>query len=139
MAGRPRSTIATSSGYSRPANRPSSPSRASSTVKPAASRRLLSDSRSTASSSTRRIRMASPPPRRSAHRATRGIDAHRPHLSRIVEEPQHVDRAGTVLLGLRLHHTRVILLLDALDGLLHGELGRRGALGQEDRKSTRLN
>src|SRR2546429_5377619 len=87
--GNPRSMIATSSGYSRPANRPSSPSCATSTVKPASISRVLSVSRNAASSSTTSARMplASADPDLQNH-AARRIDTHRPDASGIVERSE---------------------------------------------------
>src|SRR4029077_19529991 len=118
--------IATSSGYSWPANRPSLPSRATSTVNPASARRAWSVSRSVASSSTTRTRMPDlPSARASADRAAHRVDAHRPDSPGIVEEPQHVHGARAVALGFSLDHARPKALLDHLDRLIHGQRGLR--------------
>src|SRR5262249_47941470 len=124
--GSPRSTIATSSGYSSPANTPSSPSRATSTVKPAVSRRAFSPSRKAASSSTTRMRMLAPhvtkrvPPAVLPHGAARGVDVHDPDLAGIIQKPQDIYRAAVVTLRLGLDYAGAVLLLDQPDRLVHG-------------------
>src|SRR5690554_6657131 len=118
--GRPRSMTTISSGYSRPANRPSSPSRATSTVKPASPRRACRLSRSDASSSTTSARMPLPGTLLSLHRAAGGVDAYRPHLARIVQQPQHIERAARVLLRLGPHDAGVVTVFDHPDRLVHG-------------------
>src|ERR1700740_3529783 len=117
--GRPRSMIATSSGYSVPANSPSSPSRATSTVKPAVVRRALSVSRNAASSSTTSTRM---PPLYAApllHRAALGVHTHGPYPTGVAQKPQHVNRAAAVFLSLCLDDARAEALLHHHDGLVH--------------------
>src|SRR4029077_535484 len=103
-----------------PANRPSSPSRATSTVKPAWPRRACKLSRSDASSSTTSARMPLPGTPLSLHGAAGGVDAYRPHLARVVQQTQYVQRTALVLLRLRLHHACVVALFDHPDRLVHG-------------------
>src|SRR5437899_10510184 len=132
--GNPRSMIATSSGYSRPANRPSSPSCATSTVKPASISRVLIASRNAASSSTTSARMplASADPDLQNH-AARRIDTHRPDVSGIVEESQNVDRATVLVLRLCAHDSCLEPLLDHLHRLIHRDAG----LGEPDNPCPR--
>src|SRR5204862_4405261 len=110
--GSPRSTMATSSGYSSPANNPSLPSRATSTVKPAAARRSFSESRSVASSSTTSTRM---PPlflARLLNHPVPGVHPDGSHLARVAEKAQHVDRPAVLFFRLGLDHPAVNAPLD---------------------------
>src|SRR5579862_6694560 len=122
--GSPRSTMATSSGYSRAANNPSSPSRATSTVKPASASRSLSESRNAASSSTTSTRM---PVLSSGllDRAIGRIDTHRPDLAGRIEQAQHVAAAAAVAVRLGLDHARVKALLNHFYRLVHGDRSTR--------------
>src|SRR5262245_29515386 len=110
--GSPRSTMARSIGYSLAAYRPSSPSAAVSTVKPAALSWLASDSRSAVSSSTISIRMVVA---LLEHRSAVGIDLHGPDLAVLAEESQHVHRAALLLTRLGAHHAGIEALLHLPD------------------------
>ena len=120
--------MATSSGYSRPANRPSSPSRATSTVKPGVGEARLAAYRAVSPRLRPPARACLTSPRAYfSDRAARRIDAHRPDAPRLVEQPQHVDGARAVALGFGLDHARPEALLDHLHGLIHGHRGLRHA------------
>src|SRR6185312_8782744 len=132
--GNPRSTIATSSGYSRPAKTPSSPSCATSTVKPASVRRDFRVSRSTTSSSTTSTLMPAPPPVALykpltgllQDSAILGIDAHSPHVPGVIQELEDIDRLDALVLRFGTHDTGFEALFGHLDRLVHRHTGRIG-------------
>src|ERR1700681_4757428 len=112
--------MATSRGYSRPVTSPSLPSRAISTVKPASPRRALSVSRSACSSSTTRTRIPPSLVPRLTNRPARRVHVHRPDFARVVQQPEDVYGAATLVLRFGFHHARTEALLDHLHGLIHG-------------------
>src|SRR5690606_3023989 len=120
--GRPRSITATSTGYSRPQYRPSSPSAAASTLKPASCNCWTTESRKGFSSSTMSTRMGS------LHGSGFGVDAHRPDLSFGAEQPDLVDAPVSHAHGLGPHGLGVIAALRHLHGLIEGDLGRLDAV-----------
>src|SRR6185503_13142479 len=106
--GRPRSTTAMSSGYSLPANNPSSPSAATSTVKPCFTSCSRKPSRNEVSSSTTSARMCWVP---SAHPAGGGVDADRDHPPALGQQFQYVNLATVFVLHVGTHHARMVLRL----------------------------
>src|SRR5688572_24795568 len=112
ILGRPRSMTAISSGYSLPANRPSSPSAATSTVKPCFTSCSRSPSRNAASSSTTSARILL------SHPSRGGIDADRHHASVFGKQLEHVDLAAVFVLHVGTHHARAVLRFGATHGLV---------------------
>src|SRR5690606_1278493 len=109
--GRPRSMMARSTGYSRPAYRPSSPSDATSTVKPAATSSRLSDSRRISSSSTTRMRIGC-----LTLRAARCVDLHGPDATVLRQQAQDMHDAPVLgATGFGADHARLVLALGLPD------------------------
>src|SRR6185503_12286373 len=101
-------------GYSRPANSPSTPSPASSIVKPSSRNCRARVSRSAGSSSSTRRRIAVS----SVFAASRRVDAHLEHAAVVPEEADAVLDAVAVALFLRLDGARLVAALGLRDGLI---------------------
>src|SRR5688572_25198982 len=112
ILGRPRSMTAMSSGYSLPANKPSSPSAAMSTVNPCFDSCSRNPSRNAASSSTTSARMFL------THPSGGRIDAHGEHASILGQQFQHVNLAAVFILDIRAHHAGAVLALGATHGFV---------------------
>src|SRR6185295_8961672 len=113
--GSPRSMTAMSSGYSLPANNPSSPSAATSTVKPCFTSCSRRPSRNEASSSTTSARMFRFP---SAHPAGGGIDADRDHAPALGQQFEYVNLATVFVYHFGANHACVVLGLGHAHGLV---------------------
>src|SRR5688572_1956578 len=105
--GSPKSMMAMSSGYSVPAKRPSSPSAATSTVKPCLESCSRRPSRRAASSSTTSARM------QSAHPSSGSVDANGEHPSVLGKQLQHVHLSAVLVLDFGTHDARVVLRFSA--------------------------
>src|SRR5688572_3086027 len=110
--GKPRSTTAMSSGYSLPANRPSSPSEATSTVNPCRASCSRRPSRRAASSSTTSALICL------THPSGGGVDTHGEYAAVSGQQLQHVDLAAILVLDVRAHHARVVLAFGAAYGFV---------------------
>src|SRR5262245_44259071 len=104
--------IATSSAYSRPQYRPSSPSAAASTVNPASSSCETIESRRAFSSSTIRMRM------RSVHRPRLCVDPYGPDLAFGAQQTDLMHAAVSVAHRLCPHGLRAVAPLRHFDGLV---------------------
>src|SRR5262245_44101209 len=116
--GSPRSTIATSSAYSRPQYKPSSPSAAASTLKPACCSCSTMESRRGFSSSTISTRMGS------VHRSRFGVHSHGPHLAFGAQQADLVHPPPAILDGFRLDGLGAETALCHLDGLIQRHAAR---------------
>src|SRR5262245_44143737 len=123
--GKPRSTTATSIGYSSPANSPSTPSAASSTANPVARNCCARLSRSAGSSSRTRRRMAEA----SVLAPGRRVDADLEYAAVVREQPDPVFHAVAVPFFLGLRGASLVTPLRPRDRLVERDGGLRlGAL-----------
>src|SRR5678809_415583 len=116
--GRPRSTIAISSAYSRPQYRPSSPSAAASTLKPACCSCSTMESRRGFSSSTISTRMGS------VHRSRFCVHSDSPDLALGAQQADLMHLLAAALNRFRLDRLGAEAALRHLDGLVERDARR---------------